>query len=119
LDLIPHGFNNNSSAVGTLEFRAIIEPVRQYRKDIQFHAAKCEAIDFKNKTIRCVSTLDDTQESFSMQYDKLVIAPGAQSNTFGIPGVRENAIFLKDIEDAKRIRRRVIECFEVSTHLFP
>jgi NADH:ubiquinone reductase (non-electrogenic) len=42
----------------------------------------------------------------------LVIAVGAKVNTFGIPGVVENALFLKSIEDARRIRVRTIECFE-------
>lgn len=42
----------------------------------------------------------------------MVIAAGANSNTFGIKGVGENALFLKDVSDARRIRQRVIECFE-------
>ncbi|CAG8783244.1 17300_t:CDS:2, partial [Cetraspora pellucida] len=37
---------------------------------------------------------------------------GANSNTFGIPGVGDYALFLKDISDARKIRQRVIECFE-------
>ena len=37
---------------------------------------------------------------------------GAQTNTFGIPGVRENCCFLKQVEDAQRIRNTVINCFE-------
>jgi NADH dehydrogenase len=32
------------------------------------------------------------------------------SNTFGIPGVKEHAFFLKDIEDARSIRHRVLDC---------
>ncbi|KAI9220065.1 pyridine nucleotide-disulfide oxidoreductase-domain-containing protein [Blastocladiella britannica] len=101
-----------SSAVGTLEFRAIIEPVRQFHKPIQFHQASVDSIDFGNKTIRCTSQLQDNHDTFNLAYDKLVIAPGAHSNTFGIEGVRENAFFLKDIGDARQIRARIIECFE-------
>ena len=29
-----------------------------------------------------------------------------------MPGVKENATFLKDVTDARRIRTRIIECFE-------
>lgn len=42
----------------------------------------------------------------------MVIGVGAYSNTFNIPGVKENAFFLKEISDAKKIRNRVLECFE-------
>lgn len=53
-------------------------------------------------------------EMFEVPYDKLVIAVGAVSRTFGTPGVRENAMFFKDIGDAKRVKRRVRECFELA-----
>jgi NADH dehydrogenase len=43
-------------------------------------------------------------DKFTLGYDKLVIAVGANSNTFGIPGVGEYALFLKDISDARKIR---------------
>jgi NADH dehydrogenase len=51
---------------------------------------------------------------FDLKYDKLVVAVGCYSQTFGTPGVRENALFLKDVVDAVRIRKRVLEC-ELST----
>ncbi|KAJ5096761.1 hypothetical protein N7456_007482 [Penicillium angulare] len=53
-------------------------------------------------------------EMFEVPYDKLVIAVGAVSRTFNTPGVRENAMFFKDIGDAKRVKRRVRECFELA-----
>ncbi|KAJ9690291.1 hypothetical protein PVL29_012776 [Vitis rotundifolia] len=37
---------------------------------------------------------------------------GARANTFNTPGVVENCHFLKEVEDAQRIRRSVIDCFE-------
>ncbi|KAK0450299.1 FAD/NAD-P-binding domain-containing protein [Desarmillaria tabescens] len=53
---------------------------------------------------------------FSLQYDKLVIAVGhILKVTFGIPGVKEHAHFLKDVKDARAIRARVLQCFE-QTH---
>ncbi|EAW07384.1 putative pyridine nucleotide-disulfide oxidoreductase [Aspergillus clavatus NRRL 1] len=53
-------------------------------------------------------------EMFEIPYDKLVVAVGAVSRTFGTPGVRENAMFFKDIGDARRVKRRVRECFELA-----
>lgn len=51
---------------------------------------------------------------FEIPYDKLVIAVGCTSQTFGTPGVRENAMFFKDIGDSRRVKRRVRECFELA-----
>jgi NADH dehydrogenase FAD-containing subunit len=44
----------------------------------------------------------------TVPYDKLVIAVGAYSQTFGVPGVREHANFLRDIGDARCIRIRIL-----------
>lgn len=51
-------------------------------------------------------------EVISVSYDKLIIAVGSYSQTFGIPGVREHANFLRDVGDARSIRLRVLQCFE-------
>lgn len=52
----------------------------------------------------------DKGSPFTLDYDKLIISVGSYSNTFGIPGVKEHGFFLKDIQDARRIRARVLEC---------
>lgn len=49
-------------------------------------------------------------EVFEIGWDKLVVAVGCYSQTFGTPGVRENALFLKDVADARRIRKRILAC---------
>ncbi|KAF7439955.1 hypothetical protein PC9H_000292 [Pleurotus ostreatus] len=53
-----------------------------------------------------------TGTPFTLTYDKLVIAVGAYSQTFDVPGVKEHAHFLKDVKDARAIRTRILECFE-------
>ena len=50
--------------------------------------------------------------TFDLEYDKLVIAVGCYSQTFNTPGVKENALFLKDVGDARSIRKRILDCFE-------
>jgi NADH dehydrogenase FAD-containing subunit len=47
---------------------------------------------------------------FGIGYDKLVVAVGCYSQTFGTKGVRENALFLKDVGDARKIRKRILDC---------
>lgn len=46
--------------------------------------------------------------TFNVAYDKLVIASGAEALTFGIKGVREHAIFLREVQHAQEIRRRLL-----------
>jgi len=38
-----------------------------------------------------------------MPYDYLVYGVGAETQTFGIPGVKENACFMKELHDADRV----------------
>lgn len=99
-----------STTVGTIEFRSIIEPIRTARRGIRYHQARCLDINTKTNTLFCEGYFKQTP--FEMHYDKLVIAVGALSNTFGVPGVNEYATFLKELRDARRIRQRIIECFE-------
>lgn len=45
---------------------------------------------------------------FKVAYDKLVIAAGADPLTFGIKGVREHAMFLREVHHAQEIRRKLL-----------
>lgn len=85
-----------STAVGTLEFRSIIEPVRNtgFRDEHHFHLSHAVGVDVEGKVVKCTSMLDPGKE-YEVPYDKLVIGVGAVSNDFNIPGVKEHAYFLK------------------------
>jgi len=99
-----------STTVGTIEFRSIIEPVRTAREDITYYAAVCSGIDTDRQIVECRNVVDGA--AFPLWYDILVIGVGAESNTFGIPGVREHAHFLRELADARSIRQRLVENFE-------
>ena len=57
----------------------------------------------------------DHGQRFDISYDKLVIGVGCYNQTFGIEGVRQHAFFLKDVGDARRVRKRILECFEIAS----
>ncbi|KAL7000293.1 External alternative NAD(P)H-ubiquinone oxidoreductase B1, mitochondrial, partial [Sarracenia purpurea var. burkii] len=83
--------------------------------EINFWEAECLKIDAANKRVFCRSNLNENlvgNNEFFLEYDYLVIAVGSEVNTFGIPGVVENCYFLKEVEDAQKIRTSVIDCFE-------
>lgn len=105
-----------SVTCGTVEARSIAEPVRKIIKkrngEIQFWEAEAIKIDAAKNKVSCKSNIDKESRDFSLEYDYLIIGVGAQVNTFGTPGVLENCHFLKELEDAQRIRRTVTDCFE-------
>ncbi|RLM61075.1 external alternative NAD(P)H-ubiquinone oxidoreductase B2, mitochondrial-like [Panicum miliaceum] len=104
---------------GTVEPRSIVEPIRRVLEkkggEIKFWEAECFKIDPQNKKIHCRSNIGtnlDGNGEFLVDYDYLVVAVGARTNTFNTPGVVENCHFLKEVEDAQKIRRSVMDCFE-------
>ena len=104
-----------STTVGTLEFRSIIEPIRntKFRSSDHFHLSHAIELDMKAQVLHCQSLLKQDHK-YDMTYDKLVIGVGALSNTFGIPGVKEHAFFLKEVSDARAIRNRLLSNFELA-----
>ncbi|XP_024994567.1 external alternative NAD(P)H-ubiquinone oxidoreductase B1, mitochondrial-like [Cynara cardunculus var. scolymus] len=108
-----------SVTCGTVEARSIVEPIRNIVKkkngEIQFWEAECTKIDAAKKKVFCRSSIEANlvgKKEFSLDYDYLVIATGAEVNTFNTPGVVEYCHFLKEVEDAQKIRASVIDCFE-------
>jgi NADH:ubiquinone reductase (non-electrogenic) len=99
-----------STTVGTIEFRSIIEPIRHARADLQFFHASAETVDTERRRVTCSAAADG--HHFTLDYDALVIAVGAVSNTFNVPGVAEHALFLKELSDARMLRGKIITCFE-------
>jgi NADH:ubiquinone reductase (non-electrogenic) len=54
-------------------------------------------------------------KEFEVKYDKLILAPGSSINTFCTPGVEEHCYTLKTVADARRLRERVLDCFELAS----
>mmetsp|Transcript_9671 Transcript_9671/g.22190 ORF Transcript_9671/g.22190 Transcript_9671/m.22190 type:complete len:439 (+) Transcript_9671:1-1317(+) len=105
-----------STAVGTLEFRSIVEPIRDItgKKDMTYHWASADKIDPENKHVYCSGEHPLRDVPFQLPYDTLVIGLGVIPGTFGVPGVLENAVFLKELPNARKIRQRIIACFETA-----
>lgn len=131
-----------SCSVGTLEFRTALEPIRSRRSKCEFIQGWADGVDFHAKTLAIEEAVhDETQglalagdrhegqsaeqrgrekqveerkgQLFEIGWDKLVVAVGCYSQTFGTPGVKDNAYFLKDVGDARKIRNRMLACESV------
>eukprot|EP00177_Eucheuma_denticulatum_P002705 GFKZ01004862.1.p1 GENE.GFKZ01004862.1~~GFKZ01004862.1.p1 ORF type:complete len:510 (+),score=43.72 GFKZ01004862.1:38-1567(+) len=99
----------NATAVGTVEFRSIVEPIRKSNPLVRYFEAEARVVDFERRVVRCVSA---GEGEFEVPYDVLVIAVGETTATFGVPGAREHAFFLKEIADARNLRAKLLETLE-------
>ena len=79
-----------------------------------FRRAEITKIDHENKVVKARGEIDGELE---FPYDQLVLALGGEPNFFGIPGVEEHSLTVRGVEDAERIRNRVIERYEEVTLL--
>ncbi|KAI5816349.1 hypothetical protein BZA77DRAFT_247082 [Pyronema omphalodes] len=107
-----------SCPTGTVEHRSIMEPIRhivRHKKGtVQFYEADATKIDHERRVIVVNDNSDikgDVNQT-EIPFDYLVVGVGAESATFGIPGVKEHACFLKEISDAQKIRKKVMDCIE-------
>lgn len=99
-----------SAAVGTVEFRSILEPARRRLPNVRLLEAEAEEVDWQGREVWCRSAVDPDAR-FPVPYDYLVVAVGARVADFGVPGVHEHAVPLYTLDDARKIRRRILEQF--------
>ncbi|QIW95292.1 hypothetical protein AMS68_000810 [Peltaster fructicola] len=110
-----------SCTTGTIEHRSIMEPIRNFLRHkkaaVKFYEAEATKIDYANKKIYINddSEVKGTVAQTEVPYDMLVVGVGAENATFGIPGVREHSCFLKEVGDAQKIRKRIMDCCETAT----
>jgi NADH:ubiquinone reductase (H+-translocating) len=97
-------------ATGVVQPADIAHPVRgiirRYRR-ASVRMATVTGVDFDAREVL-------TQEGRSFPYDYLVLAAGATTNTFGIPGVEEYSFPLKTMPDALQLRAHLLRQFELA-----
>jgi NADH:ubiquinone reductase (H+-translocating) len=73
--------------------------------DVQLGAVV--GIDFNERLV-------ELEDSSSLRYDALILAAGATTNDFGIPGVAECAFPLYTLSEAIQLRQHILGCFEAT-----
>ncbi|KUJ18566.1 FAD/NAD(P)-binding domain-containing protein [Mollisia scopiformis] len=113
-----------SAACSIFDFRIAEEPVRRLSlgKNVVKYQVWCTAVDFESRVVKCKAAIGSNgdeklgpREEFEVRYDKLILAPGAEVNTFGTPGVEEHCLFMKSVADAMKLRERILDCFEMAS----
>ncbi|KAM1347681.1 internal alternative NAD(P)H-ubiquinone oxidoreductase A1, mitochondrial-like [Malus sylvestris] len=115
-----------STCVGTLEFRSVAEPVSRIQSALAaspssyFYMASCVGLDTDKHEVYCETIsnggLSHEPYRFKVAYDKLIIAAGAEPLTFGIKGVKEHAFFLREVNHAQEIRKKLLLNLMLSEH---
>src|SRR5690554_4862035 len=102
-------------AAGSIEPRhAVVSLRRHLSKSAQVVTAKVTAINHATKT---ATITPEVGEPWEMAYDVIVVTAGAVSRTFPIPGVADEAIGLKNIEEAVEVRDRILTNFQKASNL--
>lgn len=97
-------------ATGALTPTSVAEPLREIfaGTGVRVVQAEVESIDRAARTVK----LKGNGPAYTIPYDRLIIATGADTAYYGVPGAEKFTYPLKSLEDAVRIRSRVIDAFE-------
>jgi NADH dehydrogenase len=76
-------------------------------RNVEFEMVEVVGVDFESRRVLVA-------DGAPIAYDYLVLAAGAVSSDFGVPGVAEHALHLKSLADAIHVRRSVLCRFEAS-----
>lgn len=84
-----------------------VRAMLQEEGNVSAHLGTVTGVDWDARALR----LDG---QVPLAFDHLVVAAGASTNYFGVPGAPEHAFPLYGLDDAVRLRNRVLECFEAA-----
>jgi NADH:ubiquinone reductase (non-electrogenic) len=107
-----------SAACGLFDFSLAEEPIRHKSKRVNYFKARVQDIDFDRKLCICKSECDThggKGRNFNVGYDRLILAPGCVTNTFGTPGADEHAFFVRNVADAKAVQYRLKQLLELAS----
>jgi NADH:ubiquinone reductase (non-electrogenic) len=99
------------STTGLVSPGNIIEPIRDVNRSVRYLNVKCEDVDIASRKVICRGATDPNME-IALDYDHLVVSVGAQPNTFGIKGIQEYAMFLKEVEHGRAVRQKLLNNIE-------
>jgi NADH:quinone reductase (non-electrogenic) len=97
-------------AAGDLDLTHIVNPVRKLLRRTHFFNGNIRSINLKER--RVVAAHADDNHDHELFYDYLVLALGSVTNFYNLPGLAENALTMKSLSDAIRLRGRLIKNLE-------
>ena len=99
------------AASGTLEPRHVVVPIRQMCPHAELLLGRVTALDEERRVVR-VET--DEAGAYDVEYEQLVVALGAVTRTFPVPGLAEHALGFKNLAEAIHLRNHVLRELEAA-----
>lgn len=98
-------------ATGSINPENIVEPIRKVLGCCldSFHLGRADKISLERRTVETAGK--------EISYDYLILAPGAQTNFYGIPGAEKYSFALKSLQDAIKIKNQCIRQMELALHI--
>ena len=97
-------------AAGDLDLTHIVNPVRKLLRRTHFFNGNIRSINLKERRVVVAHSHDN--HDHELFYDYLVLALGSVTNFYNLPGLAENALTMKSLSDAIRLRGRLIKNLE-------
>jgi NADH dehydrogenase len=97
-------------AAGELELNTIVNPLRKLLKRVKTFVGTIEAINLQGRQVVASHGLEGHRHE--LPYDQLILALGAGTNFFNLPGVEDCCITMKTLGDAVAIRNQLITHLE-------
>jgi len=97
---------------GGIETRHIVTPVRAQLRRAQYMLGDVVELDVDARCAKVQHMITGALQTLT--YDHVVLALGSVTSTFGIEGVADHALPLKTLEDAERLRNRMIASLELA-----
>ncbi|MCU1583429.1 MAG: dehydrogenase, partial [Microbacteriaceae bacterium] len=101
-------------AAGSIEPRHAVVSHRRHLTKTNVITAKVTKLDHANKTATITPSVG---EPWDVEYDIVVVTAGSVSRTFPIPGVADEAIGMKNIEEAVAVRDLILTNFDKASNL--
>lgn len=99
-------------AASDVDATDIVVPLLKRNSPVHVVRGDINEIDLANKRVTVVPSLSG--HTHVLEGEFLVLALGATSNFYDLPGIEENAITMKELEDAFYLRSHVIRRLEVA-----
>jgi NADH dehydrogenase len=97
-------------AASDLDLATIVSPLRRLLKRTRLFIGTVEDIDVDAQTVTVAHA--GGLHRHELAYDHLVVALGAVTNFFGLPGLAERAVTMKSLGDAIELRNQLIAQLE-------
>ena len=100
------------AAAGSVEPRHVVVPLRRVLDKCEVLTGRVDSVDHRRKVARIHPVRG---EPYDLTYEVIVLAPGSIARTLPIPGLAEQGIGFKQVEEAIALRNTMLEKLDIAT----